>query len=125
MYYQNLYLGLGPKPKPKLADTFGNTETTFQRENLVTNNMGYPILLVIYHKICCQIFKILKLFLKIFVQFQAFRNLYPSKKQKTLENSKIFETKFCFWKKKSAPISMPKLDLSFGSWHRNLVLVAH
>ena len=47
MYARNHYFGLGPipKPKPKLADTFGDmvtdTETTFQRENLDTDSMGY------------------------------------------------------------------------------------
>ena len=42
------YFGLGPIPKPipKLANTFDRylyliTETTFQRENLVSNSMGY------------------------------------------------------------------------------------
>ena len=42
VYDQNHYFGLGPIPKPKLADTFWadtvtDTETTFQMENLVTN----------------------------------------------------------------------------------------
>ena len=35
VYDRNHYFGLGPKPKPKLADTVTDTETTFQRENLV------------------------------------------------------------------------------------------
>ena len=29
------------KPKPKLADTVTDTKTTFQRENLVIDSMGY------------------------------------------------------------------------------------
>ena len=38
LYDRNHYFGLGPipKPKPKLADIFSaDTETTYQRENLV------------------------------------------------------------------------------------------
>ena len=47
VYDRYHYFGLGPipKPKPKLADTFGRyrnrTKAIFQRENLVTNSMGY------------------------------------------------------------------------------------
>ena len=47
VYDRNHYFGLGPipKPKPKLADTFGRYrnwyETKFQQENLVTDSMGY------------------------------------------------------------------------------------
>ena len=39
VYDRNHYFGLGPisKPKPKLANTVTNKETTFQRGNLVTN----------------------------------------------------------------------------------------
>ena len=38
LYDRNPYSGLGPILKPKLlADTVTDTETTFQRENLVTN----------------------------------------------------------------------------------------
>ena len=63
VYHQNHYFGLGliPKPKPKLpilsVDTVTDTETTFQRENLVTDSMGH----FFHHKralkikICCQI----------------------------------------------------------------------
>jgi hypothetical protein len=42
VYDRNHYFGLGPipKPKPKLADTVTDTETTFQRENLVTDNLA-------------------------------------------------------------------------------------
>ena len=38
VYDRNNYFGLGPKPKPKLADAVTDTETTFQRENLVIIN---------------------------------------------------------------------------------------
>ena len=47
MYARNHYFGLGPitKPKPELADIFGDmltdAETTFQRENLDTDSIGY------------------------------------------------------------------------------------
>ena len=42
VYNRNHYFGLGPVPilKTKLADTLINTETTLQRENLVTDSMG-------------------------------------------------------------------------------------
>ena len=49
VYDRNHYFRLGtiPEPKPKLTDTFGryrtDTETTFQRENLVTDSMGYSL----------------------------------------------------------------------------------
>ena len=33
-YHRNHYFGLGPKQKPKLADTITDTKNTFQRENL-------------------------------------------------------------------------------------------
>ena len=45
VYDRNHYFGLGPipKPKPELTDTVTDTETTFQRENLVTNSMYGPL----------------------------------------------------------------------------------
>ena len=41
VYERNHYFGLGPIPKPKLADIITDTETTFQRKNPITDSMGY------------------------------------------------------------------------------------
>ena len=43
VYDPNYCIGLCPipKPKPKLADTVTNTETTLQMKNLVAHSMGY------------------------------------------------------------------------------------
>ena len=65
--------------------------------------------------------------MKICVQFQAFKTFIPLRSRKTWENLKNFWKKE-FWfleKKKLAPIPIPKLDLGFGSWYRNLVWVAN
>ena len=99
MYDRNHYFGVGPIPNPKtklailLADTVTDTKTTFQRENLVTNSMGY--------------FSIIKGPLK--------SNLLPNIHICYF----IFEdlcsiSSFKFQKKNSALRPMPKLDLSFG-----------
>ena len=57
------------------------------------------------------------LFLKIFVQFQAFKNLYNPKKQENMRKYEktLGKKEFRFRKKRvSAPIPIPKLDLGFG-----------
>ena len=60
MYERNHYFGLGPIPKPKLK-------------------LGYFL-----NQICCQTLNIFRLFFKNCVQFQAFKYLYPPKKQKNM-----------------------------------------
>ena len=78
-------------------------------------------------QICCQILKILKLFLKICVQFQAFKNVYPPKKQKHMRK---FEVKK---KRKKKKLVLDKIILfgsdteilAYGSRYQILVSVAH
>ena len=41
VYDRNHYFGLDPTPKPKLADTVTDIETTFHREYQVTNSTGW------------------------------------------------------------------------------------
>ena len=65
------------------------------------------------NQICCQIFKILKLFLKICVQFQAFKNLYPPRSRKTYENLKNFEKKSFGFRKKNFGSNT---DTEIGLW---------
>ena len=101
-----------------LADTVTNTETTLQREKLVAKTMGY----FFNHKrdpqtkFAIKYSRFLNYFLKICVQFQALKNLYPHKKRKTWENWKKFEKKkFRFRKKK----------IWLGYWYQNWASVAH
>ena len=64
------------------------------------------------------------LFLKTWVDFQAYKNLYPSKKWENMrKNIKNLKKKniSVSEKKVSAPIRIPKLDLGFGSRYQNLV----
>ena len=70
VYERNHYFGLGPipDPKPKLADTFGRYR--------------------IFSIICC--LKCFRLFLKIWVYFQAYKNLYPKKEVGNMRKIEIF-----------------------------------
>ena len=83
---------------PNLPILLANTETTFQRENLVINieifcfSMGYHI----YHKkpnLLPDFKYFCKLFLNILVYFQAYKNLSHSK------NRKIYKKLVRFWGK--------------------------
>jgi hypothetical protein len=106
-YDRNHYFGLDLKLKLKLADT----ETTFQRKNLVTVSVGY----FFRHKRA-----LFRVFLKIW--------FYPPKSGKPENNLKKFEKN---WKKKrlrkkiSASMPKLKLDLGFCSRYPNLVSVVH
>ena len=73
--------------------------------------MGYY-----FHHKRAPIKEIFRLFLKSSLQFQAFKNSYPTKKRKNMTKFEKFgKKKFWFRKKKvSAPIPIPKLDLGFG-----------
>ena len=78
---------LNPKSANTVIDTVTNTETTFQRKNLVTNCMGY----FFHHrrapkaKFATKILTIFRLFLKICVQFQALEIYIPPRSGKSSE----------------------------------------
>ena len=63
-----------------LADSVTDTETTSQRENLVTDSVGHSF----NHKHWIFESMIWRLFLKIWVYFPAHKNLYPPKKWKNI-----------------------------------------
>ena len=63
-----------------LADSVTDTETTSQRENLVTDSVGHSF----NHKHWIFESMIWRLFLKIWVYFPAHKNLYPPKKWKII-----------------------------------------
>ena len=87
VYNQNHYFGLGtiPRPKPKLADTFSRYRNRYKNHILKGQSS--------YVEIATGIFSIIKgpqtldtfrLFLKIWVYFQAYKSLYPPKKREKM-----------------------------------------
>ena len=87
VYNQNHYFGLGtiPRPKPKLADTFSRYRNRYKNHILKGQSS--------YVQIATGIFSIIKgpqtldtfrLFLKIWVYFQAYKSLYPPKKREKM-----------------------------------------
>ena len=65
-------------------------------------------------------------FLKICIQFQVWKFLYPLEKQKHMIKFEIFEKKNkVLVSDKKFQLQAPKLDLDFSSWYQNLVSVAH
>ena len=96
-----------------LTDTVTDTQTTFQRENLVTDSMEY--------------FSIMKWPLKpnllpnfdyfqiIIFFFMLIKTYIAMKEVRNIRKIKFF----------LAPIPILKLNLGFGSGYQNLVLVVH
>ena len=90
------------------ANIASRTETTFQRENLVTNSMEHSAFFPSYwNQICWQILQFFRLFLKTCVQFQALQKYIP------LRSGKAWEKFEMFWKKKLV------LEKIFGSNNDN------
>ena len=87
-----------------LADSVTDTETTSQRENLVTDSVGHSF----NHKHWIFESMIWRLFLKIWVYFPAHKNLYPPKKWK----------KYSFGFRKKSFGS----DTEIGPWFRSPIL---
>ena len=95
-----------------VTDTVTDTETTFQRENLVTHSMRYFIQGPLKPNLLPN-FKYFQIFFEDQGLFSRFQKLILSRKK--WEIGEKFETKrFCF-RKKIAPIPIPRLDCGFGS----------
>ena len=94
-----------------LADSVTDTETTSQRENLVTDSVGHSF----NHKHWIFESMIWRLFLKIWVYFPAHKNLYPPKKWKNIVSvsEKKVRLRNRYWK--WTLVSVPDTKIWFRS----------
>ena len=122
MHDRNHYFGLGPIPKPKLANRVAGTyRNHISKGYLFHHNRALKPNL-------SQILKVFRLFLKILVYFQANKTQEVGNMRKFFKIKfflKIFEKKIGFGIFFSALILIPKLDLVFGYRYGNLILVVH